>query len=206
MDSAWNGVALSTSADGAGGELQPSSGPTDCISVPAIGDTESSRDGRKYIIKRVFVSGLVDTNAMADQPDGREFGGVYLALVLDTQANGATIASEDVYLNPGSTGLNMMPQPLRNLSNSKRFRILDSCYIQPGGAYAMTDGASTASLSPQYNPIFKLGFSGNIICNSTGTTSNITSASDNAIHLIGYTGSSNGTPVIYAKGRVRFIG
>lgn len=54
LDTAWNGVAINASTDGAGGELQPSTGCTDCISVPAQGDGESQRDGRKYCVKSIF--------------------------------------------------------------------------------------------------------------------------------------------------------
>lgn len=197
---------MNASTDGSSGELQPSSGCTSALSVPAQGDGESNRDGRKYTIKSVWVSGIVSTSALADAGDSADFSGYYFALVLDTQANGATIVSENVFVNPGDGGGQMLPKPLRNLQNSKRYVVLDSCYISPGGAYGITDGTSTASLSNQVAPEMNLSWNGSIVCDSIGTTANVSSASDNAIHLIGYAGSTSLTPVFRGKSRMRFVG
>lgn len=206
LDCAWNSVTIGVSTDGSGGELQPSSGCTSALSVPAQGDGESNRDGRKYTIKSVWVNGSVSTTALTDQADVLDTFGFFFALVLDTQANGVTINSEDVYVNPGTSGIAMLPQPLRNLQNSKRFKILASQYVPVGGMYASTDGASTSSVSNQQSPTVNLSWKGNIVCDSIGTTASIASASDNAIHLLGFAGTSSLTPVFVGKSRVRFVG
>lgn len=206
LDCAWNGVALNTSTDGADGEIQPSSGCTGCISVPQQGDTGSQRDGRKFVIKSVWVSGVIETNAVEDQGNGSEFTGFYFALVLDTQCNGATINSEDVFINPSTSASAMFPTPLRNLQNSKRFRILDSKYIRAGGAYAVPDGANTGSLSAQNTPVLNLNWKGNLTVDTSGTTANVASATDNAIHLIAYAASTGPSPTFTGKSRVRFMG
>lgn len=206
LDCAWNSVSLNSSADGSSGELQPSSGCTNAISVPAQGDGESQRDGRKYTVKSAWVSGVINPAFNSDEADAAQQSGYFLALVLDTQANGATIVSENVFINPSTTTTSMLPQPLRNLQNSKRYRILASQYINPVGTYGITDGANTASLSPMTHIPFSLSWKGNIVCDSTGTTADVASASDNAIHLVGYAGDQTFVPVIDAKSRVRFIG
>jgi len=206
LDCAWNGVAMNSTTDGAGGELQPSVGCTGCISVPAQGDGESNRDGRQWTITDVFVSGVIATTADPDEADPDPDVGHYVALVLDTQANGVTLDSEDVFVNPSTGGFAVLPQPLRNLQFSKRFRVLAQQYIAPRGMYAMTDGASTASIVPQQNPAFKLGWKGAIKCLASGTTADVASATDNAIHLVGYTAKTQFTPVVWAKSRVRFVG
>lgn len=206
LDCAWNNVTLNASSDGSGGELQPSSGCTNAISVPAQGDGESERDGRKYTIKSIWLSGVVKTSPNSDANDAQEMPGYFLALVLDTQANGATLSTEDVYLNPSSQTEAMLPQPLRNLQNSKRFRILATKYIRPGGTYAQSDGSNTASQSNQTLPIVTMNWRGNIICDSIGTTANVASASDNAVHLVGFTGNTTLTPSFSGKSRVRFMG
>lgn len=170
-----------------------------------LGDGESNRDGRKYVIKSVWVSGLIDSTALQDQADMTEMQGWFFALVLDTQANGATIVSENVYINPSTSALAMVPQPLRNLQNSKRYRVLASQYVCPSGAMAGTDGASTNSINLQVAPTVSLSWKGNIICDSTGTTADVASASDNAIHLLAYrAGNPQGT--FTGKSRMRFIG
>ncbi len=205
LDCAWNSVAINTSTDGSGGEIQPSSGCTNALSIPAQGDGESNRDGRKYTIKGVWVSGLIDTSPLGDQGDAGEGIGTWFALVLDTQANGATVVSENVFLNPSTSAISMMPQPLRNLQNSKRFKILARQYVPPGGTYASQDGANTASLNAQNSEFVNLSWKGDILCDSTGTTADVASASDNAIHLVGYSGGGF-TKNFFGKSRVRFVG
>lgn len=205
LDCAWNGVGINTSTDGANGEIQPSSGCTNAISVPAQGDGESNRDGRKYTVKSVFLSGSIAPTVQPDQADADADCGYYLALVLDTQANGATIVSENVFINPGTSTQAIAPQPLRNLQNSKRYRILASTYVAPQGVYGFTDGANTASINAQNILAFSLSWKGNIVCDSTGTTANVTSASDNAIHLVGYN-CGGFVASVNAKSRVRFVG
>lgn len=206
LDCAWNGVSINTSTDGSGGEMQPSTGCTNAISIPSQGDGESNRDGRKYTIKSIWVSGDINFVATSDQMDVAENKGMFFALVLDTQANGATIVSENVYINPSTGATAMMPQPLRNLQNSKRYRILASRYIPPSGMYAFNDGGATGSLIPMNSKTLNLSWKGNIVCDSTGTTADVASASDNAIHLIGYTAQTTFTPTFTGKSRMRFVG
>jgi hypothetical protein len=206
LDCAWDGVGLGTSTDGSNGELAPSSGCTGAISVPAQGDGESQRDGRKYTLKSCWVSGVIETSAFANQADCVDIPGYFIALVLDTQCNGVTIASEDVYINPGTTAPSMLPQPLRNLANTKRFKILDKQYIEHDGAYVVTDGTNTGSISPMISPKVNLSWKGNINCLSDGTTANVSSATDNALHLVAFAASSAFTPVFTGKSRVRFVG
>lgn len=207
LDTAWNSVTINTSTDGSGGEIQPSTGCTNAISVPAQGDGESNRDGRKYTLKSAWFSGIVLTSPSANQADATDIPGYYFAMVLDTQANGATVVSEDVFINPGTTGHQMLPKPLRNLQNSRRFRILDSKYVPVGGMYAITDGTNTGSLAAMTEPTVNLSWKGNIQCTSTGTNADVASASDNAIHIISYAGDATPlVPTIRAKARVRFVG
>lgn len=206
LDVTWNGVTISTSTDGADGEMLPSAGCTGCISAPVQGDGEQERDGRKYTIKAVSFSGTISTSAAVNQADAADAAGYYVCLVHDKQTNASTMVSENVFINPGTTAFSMLPFPLRNLQNSKRFRILDSKYIRPGDMYAITDGTNTGSLSNQTSPTFSLSWHGNMQVNSVGTTANVSSVSDNSISVIMYTANTLGTPVLYGKSRVRFVG
>lgn len=206
LDCAWNGVAIASSTDGSGGELQPSSGCSDAISVPAQGDGESQRDGRKYCIKSVYVSGTIFTTPIADQGDSLMTRGYYFALVLDKQANGGTMVTENVFVNPSTSTSAILPQPLRNLQNSTRYRILDSCYVEPGGAYAIPDGTATGSISAQTMQKVELSWKGNINVDTTGATATVSVAADNAIHLVAFSGWDSETPIFSGKSRMRFMG
>ncbi len=206
LDCAWNSVTVASSVAGADGEMQPSSGCTDCISAPVQGDGEQQRDGRRYNLKSCHISGILQTTAEANQPDANEVFGHYVALVLDKQANAATITSENVFINPSTLAAAMLPYPLRNLQNTRRFRILDSKYIHPGGAYSVPDGTNTGSISNQNAQKFSLSWSGNLPVDAVGTTADVASVSNNALHLVAYTGSLGQTVTFIGKSRVRFVG
>lgn len=206
VDSAWNAVAIASSTDGADGEMQPTTGVTNCISAPAQGDGEQERDGRKYVITDIEVTGLVGTSPNPNLDDPTEMYGYYFALVLDRQANKATIVSENVFVNPSTSGSAMLPWPLRNLENEARFEILDSKYIPIGGVYAGTDGAQTVSVSPMQAPKVVLKWHGKIPVVANGETSSVSSVSDNAVHLLAYAGLAGWSPTFVGKARVRFFG
>lgn len=206
LDTAWNGVSINASATAATCELQPSTGCTLAVSVPAQGDGESQRDGRRFTIKSAFFNGIVNSDPLSDQADANENMGYYFAMVLDQQANAATLNSEDVYVNPGTSAASMLPKPLRNLAFSKRFRILDSCFVQAAPQYGVTDGASTNSQSAMYAPAVYLSWKGEISCNCSSTEADVASVTDNAIHIIAFAGSTARAPSVQGQCRVRFVG
>jgi hypothetical protein len=205
LDCYWNDVSIGVSTDGSGGELQPTGGCTDCISMPAQGDGEQQRDGRKFTIKSVWVSGTVYRGLQQDQADVTSTSGIYFALVLDTQANGATIVSEDMFINPTNSGRGMLPQPLRNLQNTRRFKILASQYIAPPMPVTGSDGANTISTNAGQEQTVNLSWKGEIVCNTKGTTADVANATDNAIHVIAY-GGGRFDDYFVGKSRVRFMG
>lgn len=130
-------------------------------------------------------------------------------MVLDTQTNGGTatgVDSEAIYINPSSSSSAMLPQPLRNLQNSKRFRILASKYVPVGGAYTGNDAAGTFVVNNQVRPRVTLSWRGSINVNTSGTTANVSAVTDNSIHIVAYAGSTSLTPTFIGKSRVRFMG
>lgn len=206
LDCAWNGVSVDTSTTGGGGEMQPSAGSINCLSCPAAGTGESQRLGRTYRIKNAFVSGVISTSPDGDRDDVVSIPGYFVALILDTQANKATIISSDIYVNPTSSVLGMLPSGLRNLQNTNRFRVLDSKYITCGGAYAGNDTAITQTVAVQRTPIFSLSWKGDIKVECVGTDANVSSVSDNAMHIVAYAGSTTFTPLFIGKSRIRYTG
>lgn len=208
LDCAWNSVAIGVSTDGTGGQLQPSTGCTDCISVPAEGDGQSQRIGRKWTVKSIWVSGVVDSAPLSDNNDAADNAGCFFALVLDKQPNGVTITSSQVYTNPGgSSGKAMLPQPLRNLQFSSRYRVLDTCYVDGFNAYSMQDSlaVATASLNAQNDPMVNLNWQGSIVCEAKDTGADIANATTNAFHVIAFNGGGF-TKVFVGKSRMRYMG
>lgn len=205
LDCAWNAVTIATSTAGADGEMPPSSGCTNAISVPGQGDGEQQRDGRKYVIKSAWVSGQVNLGTLVDQADVSVGRGYFFALVLDTQTNAAVVVSENVYLNPSTDVVAMLPQPLRNLANSKRFRILATQTVLSRDTTVGTDGTNTQSVASVPSMV-NLSWKGSIEVNCVGTTADVASVSDNSLSILAYAGSTNFTPVFTGKSRVRFMG
>lgn len=85
------------------------------------GDTSSTRDGRQALVKSIEYHGLITGPSTAAAAGAAH----WMFVILDTQCNGAAAAVLDVFT---STNLAVA---LRNLNNSKRFKILHKEVIAP---------------------------------------------------------------------------
>jgi len=95
------------------------------------GDTESTRDGRKAVIKSIQIRG----NMVWLPGAGTTASSVaYFYCILDTQCNGAAALITDVFTSA------TMNQNLLNLNNSGRFRILKR-WVIPQASGAGVSGA-----------------------------------------------------------------
>jgi len=209
VDCGFNGITIGAAValTGAGCELYPNSGISGCISAPAQGDGDQERDGKNYILKSADFSGVVDHFTLSDQPDVYDNGGYFFAMVLDKQTNGLAFNSEDVFLNPINTvGLGCFPYPLRNLTNSKRFKILDSKFVDQKGMFSGSDGTGTLSFGPMTRVPVSLHWKGSIKVSSLLGTASVAAVSDNSISILAYAMNTNFTPTFFGKSRVRFIG
>lgn len=202
LDSAKVASAIVSPADGSGAEQDPAT--VNCLNAIAQGDGESNRDGRRCVMKSVYVTGLVEYPAQADQTAMDPGTKTYIALVLDKQTNGAQLNSEDVFLNPSGNGL-VAADPLRNLSYSNRFTVLDNVTVEqdsPNGVYDGTNielGGAVRS--------FKLSKKFTIPVNFTGTAAGVSTIQDNSLHVIAYTSrASTAAPTLSYNARVRFVG
>jgi len=208
LDTVGNGVTISESTDATGGEVQPTAGCTGCLSAPAQGDGESNRDGRKCVIKEMMVHGVVTVSAInKGQGTLSDANYVMVALVLDTQANGATITSEQVFVN-GSTSAAQNINMFRNLEYASRYRVVASRIIKlkpymvnnsvAGGAY------TESAIAVREN--FKLSWSGDIPVTFTGTTADVANVTDNAFHLIAFADNAEWATTCSFLARCRFVG
>lgn len=205
LDVYASNLSVAAPSDASGGEMQPEGGCTECLSAPAQGDGPQNRDGRAIQFKSIHVAGNVAGLVAADQADMLVPPQVFVALVMDTQTNGATIVSEQVYTNPNDTSyVNAMP--LRNLEYSSRYKVLAHKTLNLSPVNAMTDGANTSSQMVQSKP-FMLSWKGEVpIKFTSGTTASVANVENNSFHLIAFATNTNFTPVISYNSRMRFVG
>lgn len=204
LDTASDNLTILAPTDCSSGEMQPTTGCTGCLNCPARGDGPSERDGQKITIRSVYVNGVVTVAGASDLADVPLPPHVFVALVLDTQANGVTINSEDIFLNPGSAAV-FNGHPLRALANSSRFRVLAHTTLNMGPFTAATDGSATCSVGGQMRK-FQFSYRKPFICNLSGTTADVANVKDNSLHIVAYATATDMYPNLSYQCRVRFVG
>ncbi len=192
--------ALTVPADASGGEHDPS---TDNLAGIAQGDGESQRDGRRCVIKSVFVNGQINIPAQVNQTAADAAASFFIALVWDKQTNGSTINSEDVFVNPAGVAATAA-SPLRNLQFISRFQVLATRRFDIQSPEMVWDGTNVEQGGRVRK--FAIYKKLEIPVNHTGTTAAIASVSDNSLHIVGYTTSTGMVPTISYSSRVRFVG
>ncbi len=186
----------------AGGEMED--GTMLGLGIPSQGTGESQRDGRVYTLKSLHIKGYleqppVESNAT---PQGDQLA--RLALVWDTQTNGAQMNAEDCMLTVGAPD---DVNSFRNLQFSHRFIVLkDKTFRVNVANSGMNEGAANLFASGltripfKMNKTFKKGIK--IRCKGTGGI--IADVTDNSFHLIG-TSTSAAITLTYEV-RARFSG
>lgn len=200
-DTALSGAAISAPADAAGGEQDPSA--TILLNTITQGDGESQRDGRKCTVYTTYVKGIITCAAQINQTVPDNACKIYIALVLDTQTNGATIASENVFKNASANAINAS-NPMRNMQFTQRFRVLDTAEVTLQNANISWDGTNME----QSGLIETFKLSSNLQFNTlySGTTESVANITDNSLHVIAYTNNTELSPLISYNARVRFVG
>jgi hypothetical protein len=192
----------STASALTGGECDPAEGT---LSAPAQGDGPSDRDGKKILITSVQVNGIVfhapinSTNSGTAAPQG-----YFIALVLDTQTNGAQLNSEDVFVNP-SANVTLNAHPLRNMLQSSRFRVLKKWVLKPEVSPYSFDGTnwSTAGMELPFECYLKTNIEANF---TAGVTADVSNVVDNSLHVVAFADNPDITPVMRYNARIRFVG
>ncbi len=190
----------------AGGEMDPPGAGAQTapgtISAIAQGDGESNRDGRRCILKSVTLRFEFVVSANASSVLSLT-SNCFLALVHDTQTNGAQLSAEQVFVQPTDGSLQTLA--MRNLQNTGRFRVLAVKRITMSPTAAAGDGTAndTAQMRSGIITIYKQL---NIPVVHTLTTAAIAAISDNSLHVIAWTDDTSSTVTIKYISRVRFIG
>ncbi len=199
------GAALTAPTDASGGEHDPSA--TVMMNTVVQGDGESNRNGRKITMKSIYVEGLVKTSTQATQSTADNQATIFIALVLDTQTNGAILRSEDVYVNPGASAVTA-GGPLRNLQFTKRFKVLGTRrFIIQNPNMANETGATGGTIQNGLTKRFKFFKNLNgIETTYSATTETIANITDNSLHIIAYCSDTAAAPQLSYISRLRFIG
>jgi len=177
LDTARTPNAVGTAAALTGGEQNPSTGCTGCLSCPAQGDTEQSRDGKRIVITSVQVKGTIRRQSVESSLAPGEDDSVFVALVQDTQSNGAQCNSEDIYKSLGAA-VHLNVAPTRNLLFANRFRVLKSERINmdyPTLASAAANDYATNAINREIDWYVPLQMPVNF---NAGTTSSIANVID----------------------------
>jgi len=190
-----------------GGIYPPTGGCTNCISCPPQNDTASGRDGKRYVIDSLIFKGAVELpfNASAATFPAVK---VFLALILDSQSNGAPCTSETIFTNPANV-LATVVDPLKNLLHGKRFRILKSQVFD-----LTPDTLAPTATNYIWNAkerVFDwyIPFKGGLPVNmNAGTNADVANVIDNSLHVVAFassTGLAQGPKIMY-NARIRFTG
>lgn len=201
FDNALLPTALQSSTDATLGVLNPSA----VISFTTIaqGDGEQQRDGKRAVMKSLYVSGTVKTPGLNLATGSVIQPLIFIALVQDKQSNGAEVNSENIYKNIAANS-NLSANPLRNLKFSSRFRVLAATQFMMPRPSVNWNG-TTEDVAGTTVP-FKLNWKGEMPVTYSGTTANIANVTDNSINLIAWASNTSLGPTIQYVARTRFVG
>lgn len=182
----------------AGGEMDPVAQL--CIGASVQGTGLSNRDGQRVVFKSVWIEGYVQRAVTSDAPDVRAPSIVTIALVQDTQTNGAQLNAENVYSDAGTDALSR-----RLIENTQRFKVLKKWVFTMCDTIAFNDAATTGSVAAapkRFSCFKKMNMPVSFVSGAgAGTVADIR---DNSLHIIA---CSTGTvdSMVYNV-RTRFVG
>jgi len=202
FDTGTDSIVIPAPADATGGEMDPST--ILCLNGVPQGDTASSRDGFKIAMKSIQIEGQIYVPQQTNQTaaDGIPF--IMIALVLDTQTNGAQLNSEDVFAAPADF---ISATALRNMSYTERFKVLKKKIVRIPQLSMTYDGTNIeqAGAYVPFSMFVKLGGLQTKFQSGT-TTGYVGTIVDNSLHLIAFSSTiSVPTQMVY-NARLRYVG
>ncbi len=201
-DTSLVGAVLTANTDGSGGEHDPSA--TVKLNTVVRGTSESNRIGNKIQMKNISLNGIVTIPVAANitTTDIRPI--VFIALVLDHQTNGATLSSEDVYVNQGANAV-LGTSMYRNLQTSKRYRVLRSMQVVPDQPTLVFD-ATNIEQGGLHTP-WRMDVPMNTETQfNGGTTADVANIEGNSLHIVAWASSTSYIPTFSYNARLRFVG
>lgn len=205
LDIPFGATALIAPTNSAGGEIPPAGVVTGCYSAPAQGDGPTNRDGNKIVVCETNFQGVIVVPAQADQVAADQSCAVFIALVQDTQTNGAQLNSEDVWTNPIAAA-NTATSLFRNMSFTSRFKILKMMKFDLRIPTLTFDGTNIEQTG--FTRSFQMKWRGQmpVTFTTASTTADIANVTDNSIQLIAFCNNVTMAPSIVGNCRTRFYG
>ncbi len=171
----------------------------DCISVAAQGQAENQYQGKQYHINSLHIKGEVTRQPLEGQTTPASSLKCRIAVVQDTNTNGAALTPGDVFDTSQTDDL----FAFRNLQHTKRFKVLmdKTITLSP---IAMNEGGVNSFAMSQVRRTFKFNrnFKVPLQINMKGTTAVVANVVDNSIHVIGIADDASVT--IEYQARMRF--
>lgn len=208
VDSANTGTALTAPTDASGGEIDA----TYIVVAEVMGQLvgvgagagENLRVGSDITLLSLQIKGVVTCVAQTDQTAGDPPTHVFLAVVLDTQTNGAQLNSEDVFQNTSGVAV-LAASPVRDMEHSKRFKVLKTWEMVFDHNTMTYDGTNieTNGMLQTFDCYIPLDIRQQYITNTNSQA--VASVSDNSLHLIGYCSSTTLAPTVAYNCRARFV-
>lgn len=179
-----------------------------CCNSPAVGDGPTQREGRQIAMDRIDVKGFIRMDGDAVFNNVTTTPHIEVYLVLDTQTNGAQMASEECFVNAIASTPNG-GLPFRNLENEKRFRILASRKIEMPAQPIAFNTTTAKSYRNGYDQGFTLsknlkGMKVNF--KATGAAGTVATITDNSIHVVAVLSDNSAIVKIAWNARLRFRG
>lgn len=180
-------------------------GGINCLNGVTQGDGPTNRTGNKITLKSIEIEGMITVAAQEVILDPPISPTIFIALVLDTQTNGAQCTSDQIY---GAAAGILAASPIRNMSFTERFRVLKKLRMNLPAFTMSQNGANSFSLPGNQVPfkIFKK-LRGLVTSYQTGNTTNqIAGIVDNSLHVVAWTSDTSTVDSIVYQARLRFWG
>lgn len=205
IDSARIAYALTAPTDATGGIVVPGSGITGCFTAPAQGDAFSNRDGNKIVIVELNCLMNLSVVAQTAQTACDTSCIIFIAMVQDTQTNGAAFTSDLVYTNPGANALTAA-SPFRNLSYLSRFKVLKTKRIDLRIPAVTWDGTDLDQGGMHTNIWMRWKGKMPVTFTTASTTADIANVTDNSINFVAFCTNTTLAPSLSINARCRFYG
>jgi len=178
---------------------------SDCVSTPSVGPAANQRVGKQITLKQLYLRGSMHLAPNVDAAYVPGQTSAFLAVVLDTQTNGAQTASDQIYYNPSGT-IDGRVHPLRNLQNAQRFRVLkEEVFVFPNPTAVFNSATNKliyAGTGVEFDWFLPLDLQVNFDNDTTATIANV---EDNSLHIIAAANDDNGVHLTYSA-RIRYLG
>lgn len=176
-----------------------------CLSSPAQGDKAFNRDGKRIMVESIQIQGEISIPSQSGLSILDVNPTVFIALIQDTQTNGAPLDSEDVFTNPSVNGI-LVSSPLKNLLSGNRFITHKVWTFNPAVAAAATNDVADVLMMGQNIPFSVFKKLQMLVDFNGGVTADVANVVNNSLHLVAFINDGSWAATINYNARIRFVG